>query len=432
MTDRRSTTNKRMPSSKRRGHPSDHARMPANECAPRCILTINGGSSSIKFAIYPYANSERDSTPLLVGGIDRIGTSGALLACADSQGHRFKQLLIRSRDHRGAAKELASFLRAHITPQSLVAVGHRVVHGGTQLRDHTVITKRVVAKLKGSIPLDLAHLPEEIMLIETMAREFPATVGVACLDTAFHRNMPVVAQQLPIPRRFMRQGIRRFGFHGLSYSYLMESLIHLAPDKAHGRIILAHLGSGASMAAVKAGQAMDTTMSFTPTAGLVMATRPGDMDPGLLVHLMRQIPLTPTAADRFINQNCGLRGVSGHSGDMRELHRLAGKNPACRDAINFFCYSSQKTIGSLAAGMGGLDVLVFSGGIGENDALVREEICRGLEFLGITLNVRANARAAPIISRHSSRVLVRIIATDEQQMIARIVRQLVTDGGISM
>lgn len=388
------------------------------------ILTVNGGSSSIKFAVYAAKARKPDDRPLLFGSIDGIGTSRVQLQAFDSRSHLLDTKPVRGQDHQKAAAILTDFLREYSYGNRITAVGHRVVHGGTHLNRHTVITAKVIAELKRSVPLDLAHLPREIVLIQAMIEAFPNAIQVACLDTAFHRNLPRVAQLFPIPRSLSRTGIRRFGFHGLSYSFLMEELQRIAPAQARGRVILAHLGSGASMAAVKAGRPVDTTMGFTPTAGLIMATRPGDMDPGLLVHLMRQIPLTPAAADRFINEDCGLRGISGRTGDMRQLHKLAPHNASCRDAIQAFCQRAREAIGSLAAGMGGLDILVFSGGIGENDAAVRRDICSGLEFIGIRLNAQANRKARQVISAAKASVRVCVIATDEQKMIARIVRKL--------
>ncbi len=388
------------------------------------ILTVNGGSSSIKFAVYPARAKKPDDRPLLFGGIEGIGTNRMRLQVFDSRARLLVTKQVRGRNHRKAAAILTNFLRQNPYGDRIAAVGHRVVHGGTRLNRHTVITAKVLAELKQSVPLDPAHLPGEIMLILAMTDAFPAAIQVVCLDTAFHLNLPRAAQLFPIPQSLTRRGVRRFGFHGLSYSFLMEALQRIVPSHARGRVILAHLGSGASMAAVNGGRPVDTTMGFTPTAGLVMATRPGDMDPGLLVYLMRRIPLTPAAADRFINEDCGLKGISGRTGDMRQLHQLASRSASCREAIQAFCRRARAAIAALAAGMGGLDVLVFSGGIGEHDAAVRRDICSGLDFIGVRLNPEANRKHRQAISAANADVLVFVIPTDEQKMIARIVRNL--------
>ncbi len=274
-------------------------------------------------------------------------------------------------------------------------------------------------------PLDLAHLPREIALIESFAKAFPAVPQVACFDSAFHQNMPAVAKRLPIPRRFTDAGVRRLGFHGLSFAYLLEELERLAGKKtACGKIILAHLGSGASMAAVNAGKPLDTTMAFTPTAGLIMGTRPGDMDPGLLIYLMRSENMSAQQADEFINQQCGVLGIAQSTSDMRELSARRSTDPRAAEALESFCYSAKKWIGALAAAMGGLDTLVFSAGIGEHAPDIRQEICTGLEFLGARLDPDRNLQNAPVISAGNSPLTIRVIPTDEEIMMARIVADL--------
>ncbi len=401
------------------GHPSAAKTAMA---APR-ILTVNGGSSSIKFAVYPVGAGKPDDRPELSGSMEGIGTHRCRLKAVDAASRLICSKKVHARNHHHAAKVMVEFLRATLLSSSISAVGHRVVHGGIHLNRHTRITAGIIRELKQSVPLDMAHLPREIILIESMIAAYPGAMQVACLDTAFHRTLPPVARLYAIPRKFARQGLRRYGFHGLSYSFLMEELWRMTPAKAKGRVILAHLGSGASMAAVSNGRPVDTTMGFTPVAGLVMATRPGDLDPGLLVHLMRRLALSPAAAERFINEDCGLKAVSGRTGDMRDLHRLARRDAACREAVALFCRRARGAIGALAAEMGGLDILVFSGGIGENDAMVRRSICRNLDFLGVRLASSANNKASRIVSRPGSRVLVCVIPTDEEKMIAAIVRR---------
>jgi acetate kinase len=283
----------------------------------------------------------------------------------------------------------------------------------------------VIAELKSAEPLDLAHLPREIALIEAFGKAFVDVPQVACFDTAFHRHLPRVAQLLPIPRKYSDGGVRRFGFHGLSYSYLMSELARIAKPQAAGRVILAHLGSGASMAAVRGGEPIDTTMAFTPTAGLVMGTRPGDLDPGLLVYLSRIEKWTPDQMDDFLNSRCGLLGVSQTSADMQDLQKREANDPRAAEAVELFCYQARKWIGALAGALGGLDTLIFSGGIGEHAPEIRRRICEGLEFLGLRLDARLNSDVAPLISTPQSSVAVRVIPTDEEIVIARIVRELI-------
>jgi len=271
-------------------------------------------------------------------------------------------------------------------------------------------------------PLDLAHLPREIAMIEAFEAHFPSVRQVACFDTAFHRDLPRVAQLLPIPRRYDRAGVRRLGFHGLSYTYLMEELGRLGADG--GRIVLAHLGSGASMAAVKDGRPVDTSMAFTAMAGLVMGTRCGDLDPGFLVYLMREEKLGADQIDDFISKQCGLLGVSETSPDMHELIGRRTTDTRAAEAVELFCYQARKQIGAYAAALDGLDSLVFAGGIGEHSPEVRSEICLGLGFLGVEIDPDANAANSVLISTSDSRVSVRVIPTDEEIVIARIVLRL--------
>ena len=310
---------------------------------------------------------------------------------------------------------------------NITGIGHRVVHGGLHLVDHTIIDAKVLDQLRAATALDSSHLPREIALIEAFAKQFPGIQQVACFDTAFHKNLPMVAKQLPIPRKYFDQGIHRFGFHGISYSYLMKTLLRLGGQAAvNGRVILAHLGSGASMAAVKNGKPIDTTMSFTPIAGLVMGTRPGDLDPGLMVYLMRSERLSPDQFDELLNKRCGLLGVSGTSADMRDLTQHRNSDPHAADAIDLFCYEAKKRIGAFAAAMGGVDTIVFAGGIGENSADARLGICTGLKFLGIELGKELNAAHQAVIS--TGPVVVRVIATNEELMIASIVFGLLPNG----
>ena len=383
-----------------------------------CILTINGGSSSIKFALY------RVDEPLqrrLYGKVDRIGLSGTNLTFHGPDGKPQPSLGFVASDHKSAANFLIDWLEKRDGFTSIVAVGHRVVHG----MKHTapeLVSHELLDELQRIRPYDPEHLPREIELIEAFRQRYPKLPQVACFDTAFHRTMPRVAKLLPIPRRFDAKGIQRYGFHGLSYAYLMEELARLGdPAATTGRVILAHLGNGASMAAVDDGKSIDTSMGFTPTAGLVMSTRSGDLDPGLLSFLARSEQMTPTQFDRMVNRESGLLGVSEISSDMRDLLAQETGDVRAAEAVALFCYQAKKWIGSFAAALGGLDTLVFAGGIGENAPLVRARICEGLSFLGIELNEARNAENAAVISSDAGRVVVRVIRTDEELMIARSV-----------
>jgi acetate kinase len=304
-----------------------------------------------------------------------------------------------------------------------------VVHGGSKYSKPQRITAEMVEELHQLSPFDPEHLPEEILLTEAFHRRFPDLPQVACFDTAFHHDLPRVARLLPIPRRYEAQGVRRYGFHGLSYSFLMGELARLGdPTASTGRVILAHLGNGASMAAVRDGKSIDTSMGFTPAAGLVMSTRSGDLDPGLLWYLARTEKMSTKQFNEMINHESGLLGISETSSDLRDLLAREADDVRAAEAVALFCYQAKKWIGSFAAALGGLDTLVFAGGIGENAPLLRARICEGLGFLGIELNERRNAQTAGVISTDASRVAVRVIRTDEEQMIAETVCRLLDLG----
>jgi acetate kinase len=382
------------------------------------VLAINGGSSSIKFVLY------QTGEPLerkLHGKVDRIGLSGTNLTFSDATGSRQDSLNIAASDHKSAASFLIDWLEEQPGFASVRAVGHRVVHG----MQHTapeLVTAELLDELHRLRPYDPEHLPREIELIEAFRQRHPKLPQVACFDTAFHRTMPRVAKLLPIPRRFDAKGVQRYGFHGLSYAYLMEELKRLGdPAAAKGRVILAHLGNGASLAAVRDGKSIDTSMGFTPTAGLVMSTRSGDLDPGLAPYLARTEQITAKQFYEMVNQQSGLLGVSEISPDMRDLLAQEAADMRAAEAVALFCYQAKKWIGSFAAALGGLDTLVFSAGIGENCPSIRARICDGLGFLGIELNERRNAANAEVISKDAGQIAVRVIRTDEELMIARSV-----------
>jgi acetate kinase len=382
------------------------------------ILTINGGSSSIKFALYEAAKPLKRG---LYGTVDRIGLTGTNLTFHDADEKPQSSRKLAAADHKSAANSLIDWLEEQNDFKSVRAVGHRVVHG-MKHTEPELVTPELLEELHRISPNDPDHLPREIELIETFRQRHPKLPQVACFDTAFHQTMPRVAKLLPIPRRFDAKGIQRYGFHGLSYAFLMEELARLGdPAATKGRVILAHLGNGASMAAVLDGKSIDTSMCFTPTAGLVMSTRTGDLDPGLAPYLSRTEQMTTKQFYEMVNHKSGLLGVSETSSDMRDLLDHEKQDVRAAEAVALFCYQAKKWIGAYAAALGGLDTLVFAGGIGENAPLVRARICEGLGFLGVELNETRNKNTAGIISADASRVPVRVIRTDEELMIARSV-----------
>jgi acetate kinase len=382
------------------------------------ILTINGGSSSIKFALYAAVKALKRG---LCGTVDRIGLSGTNLKFHEADGKPETSLKLEAADHNSAANALIDWLEEQINFKSVTGVGHRVVHG-MKHTEPEIVTRKLLDELHRISPYDPDHLPSEIELIETFRQRHPKLPQLACFDTAFHQTMPRVAKLLPIPRRYDAKGIQRYGFHGLSYAYLMEELARLGDLAAKkGRVILAHLGNGASMAAVRDGKSIDTSMCFTPTAGLMMSTRSGDLDPGLAPYLARTEKMTTQQFYKMVNHESGLLGVSETSSDMRDLLNREKRDVRAAEAVALFCYQAKKWIGAYAAALGGLHTLVFAGGIGENAPVIRARICDGLDFLGIELDKSRNAKTAAVISRNSSRVTVRVIRTDEELMIARSV-----------
>jgi acetate kinase len=383
------------------------------------ILTINGGSSSIKFALFETGASFHR---ILGGGIDRIGKPGATLRVKGLNPGDSISRPVTAPDLTAAVGTLIDGIEERSGHDAFTAVGHRVVHGGPKYSQPQRITAEMVADLRKLSPFDPEHLPEEILLTEEFHRRFPDLPQVACFDTAFHHDLPRVAQLLPIPRRYEAQGVRRYGFHGLSYAFLMGELARQAGmDAAQGRVILAHLGNGASLAAVHRGKSMDTSMSFTPTAGVPMSTRTGDLDPGLIWYLARTEHLDAKGFNEMVNFKSGLLGVSETSSDMRDLLEHEKQDVRAAEAVALFCYQVKKWIGAFAAALGGLDTLVFAGGIGENAPVIRGRICNGLGFLGIELDEKQNATNEGVISAKTSGITVRVIPTDEERMIARMV-----------
>lgn len=378
------------------------------------ILVINGGSSSIKFALYELDDQlER----LMHGQLESIGTGTAKLNFYTTT--QKGTLPVNAPDYETGAYALIDWLEQQEEFDSVMAVGHRIVHG-MRHTEPELISIDLLEELKGFCEYAPEHLPGEIKLIEIFVKRFPALSQIACFDTAFHDTMPNVAKLLPIPRKFYDQGIRRYGFHGLSYSYLLEKLFQTKGEAvARGRVIMAHLGNGASLAAVRDGQCLDTSMGFTPTGGLPMSTRTGELDPGVVWYLIKKENLDPQQLNDLLNHQSGLLGISGTSTDMRELIERQAYDQKAADAVEVFCYQIRKYIGAYAAVLGGIDTLIFSGGIGENSSEVRARICAGLSFLGIELDEQKNKNNEQLISASNANVEIHVIKTDEELMIAR-------------
>jgi len=386
------------------------------------ILTINTGSSSLKVALYEMGRGE---SRILSGEVERIGAPWGQMRLKDAHGVTVFDHGSDFPDPGAALEAVLAWLRRH-RPElvSLDAVGHRVVHGGIQYQEPQWVTTQFIATLHGMVPLAPDHLPQSIQAMQVAVKAYPNLPQVACFDTAFHRHVPRIAQLYPLPRHFADQGLIRYGFHGLSYEYIMQELRTVAPKEAEGRVLIAHLGSGASMAAVRGGIGIDTTMGFTPAGGLMMGTRSGDLGPGVFLYLLAERGMKQTALNDLLNRQSGLLGVSGISADMRDLLERASADAHAAEAVALFCYQAKKYLGALTAVLGGLDTLVFTGGIGERAAAIRLRICADLEFLGIRLDPRRNEAHAPVISREGSSTTVRVMKTDENLMIAKTVCRL--------
>lgn len=382
------------------------------------ILAINGGSSSIKFALFEANGALRK---ILEGAIERIGLPETKFRVKGlNSANDFLQLVTAS-DHTAAVNVLMDWIEGCAGDWALTAIGHRIVHGGPNYSDPQKFTAELIEELRRLSPFDPEHLPQELLLTSAFQRRFPNVPQVACFDTAFHHDLPRVARMLPIPRRYEALGVRRYGFHGLSYAFLMSELARVAGmGAAHGRIILAHLGNGASLVAVQGGKSIDTSMSLTPTAGVPMGSRSGDLDPGLYWYLARTEGLDAKQFNEMVNFQSGLLGVSETSSDMRTLLDHEIQDVRAAEAVALFCYQVKKCIGGFAAALDGLDTLVFSGGIGENASTIRTRICNGLGFLGIELDEKQNAANGDVISMAASPVAVRVIRTDEERMIAEM------------
>jgi acetate kinase len=372
------------------------------------VLCLNAGSSSLKFSIWDAAEC------LGEGEVEEIGRPGAF-AWLRTPGAPSRRLPGQWADHGDAAAGVFALLGEHALPAP-AGVGHRLVHGGPRHVAPERVTAALIAELRALIPLAPLHLPSGLAGVEAVAARFPALPQAVCFDTAFHRELPEIARRLPLPRTLAdAAGIERFGFHGLSYEYVLDRL----GPAGRGRVVIAHLGSGASMAAVREGRPVDTTMGLTPAGGFMMGTRTGDLDPGVLLYLMREQGYDAERLDRLVNKESGLLGVSGASADMKTLLQRRARDGAARLAVAMFCYQARKQVGAFAAAMGGLDTLAFTGGIGERAAPVRAEICEGLGHLGVRLDPARNAAHDDPLSAPGSGCAVRVVPTREDLMIAR-------------
>ena len=390
--------------------------------AARCILTINGGSSSIKFALFEAENTLRR---IVAGEVARIGQSDATFTIHGGGSSADVSRSVDAIDHSKAIDALIAWVDQTCSRESLIAIGHRLVHGGPDFYESQRISPSMLWTLRGLTSFDPEHMPEELLLAETLHRNFPDLPQVACFDTAFHHDLPQVAKRLPIPRRYEALGIRRYGFHGLSYTFLMQELARVDDCAAiNGRVVLAHLGNGASVAAVLDGKSIDTSMGFTPSAGVPMSTRSGDLDPGIAWYLERNEGMSAKQFNTMINAESGLLGISETSSDVRDLLAIESHDVRAAEALDIFCYGIKKQIGAYAAALGGIDTLVFAGGIGEKAATIRARICAGLGFLGIALDPSRNDQHAALISADTARVAVRVIHTDEELIIAKSVNRI--------
>lgn len=379
------------------------------------VAVVNAGSSSVKFGFY---DSEGDEPLLLKGQVEQIGVSPTLSA-SDGEGKDLaeKSWPAEGFGHNQAMAAILETARELLPGSTVVGVGHRVVHGGTRFAAPVEVTGKIIAELEELTPLAPLHQPHNLSPIKAIAEKMPHIRQVACFDTAFHQTQPHLAQAFALPREISEAGVRRYGFHGLSYDYVSGRLREVAPDLAQKRIIIAHLGNGASLCAIHEGKSVATTMGFTAVEGLVMGTRCGSIDPGVLIYLMDERGMDARGLEKLVYKQSGLLGVSGISSDMRTLRQ--SDDPRAREAIDLFIYRIVREIGSLSAALGGLDGLVFTGGIGLRDAKTRREVAAGCAWLGAELNEDRNASGDGLISTDSSRLPMWVVATDEERVIAR-------------
>jgi acetate kinase len=380
-------------------------------------LVLNAGSSSLKFCVFQRSSGQRWRLEAR-GQIEGLGTSPRLSAKGANGERLIDQALSPSvRDGRNAIEALAAWLRLRYSGARVLGVGHRVVHGGQSFDGPTILCKRVVAELYDLVPLAPLHQPHNLAAINAVFERLPNVPQVACFDTSFHRGHPAVASLVPLPRELCKSGLERYGFHGISYEYIASVLPDVAPEIAGGRVIVAHLGSGASLCALQNGKSIDSTLGFTALDGLCMGTRPGALDPGVVLYLFQSLGLSSKEVETILYKKSGLLGISEISNDMRDL--LGRSEPAAQLAVDYFVYRVAKEIGALTAVLGGIDGLVFTAGIGENSPEIRKRICAASAWLGIDLDEAANNRRESQISTQQSKVSVWVIPTNEELMIAR-------------
>lgn len=387
--------------------------------SPRLLLTINAGSSSIKFAVFA-ANASL--ARVLWGSVERIGLAEAELNIHKPPPNNATRHAFQGTNRSSCINTFLAALKAEIGNVPPQIIGHRIVHGGPNYFEPAVISENMLSELEQLGRFAPEHIPPALTLVKELKTCFPDTPQVACFDTGFHASLPTVAKLLPLPRKFSEKGIQRYGFHGLSYSYAMEELIRIQdPAATNGRVIIAHLGNGASLAAIQDGKCIDTTMSLTPAGGLVMSSRSGDLDPGLVSYFCRVEGMSPEQFHRMVNLESGLLGISETSSDVRDLLSREFSDHRAKEALEIFCYQAKKGIGAYAAALGGLNTLVFTGGIGENSSIIRDRICNGLQFLGLVLDPQKNAENAAVISAPNKQgaVTARVIPADEELYIAR-------------
>ncbi len=383
-------------------------------------LVLNAGSSSLKFCVFQRPASE-DLRLEARGQIESIGTCPRL-SVKNAAGKSVAEAEVAVRDGSEAIDELALWLSSKYAGSRVLGVGHRVVHGGQRFAGPTLVNPQVLSQLRELVPLAPLHQPHNLAAIEAVCKRLPDVPQVACFDTSFHRGQPAVAELVPLPREIRQAGVQRYGFHGLSYEYIASVLPEVAPELANGRVIVAHLGSGASMCAMREGKSIDTTLGFTALDGLCMGTRPGSIDPGCVLHLFQGLNLSVAEVEKILYKESGLLGISGISSDMRDL--LGRTEPEAQLAVDYFVYRAAKEIASLAAVLGGIDALVFTAGIGENSAEIRRRICESSAWLGISLDGEANAAKGPRITTTQSKVSAWVIPTNEELMIARHMSRL--------
>jgi len=393
------------------------------------ILTINAGSSSIKLALFTLNDTLKQS---FEAAIENIGQPSATLQISGEAGSNDTPGSVAAPDHQAAAEVLIEWLKQHVPIDAVSAIGHRIVHGGPKYFEPCIINDELLKDLDELTIFDPEHLPIEIKLIETFQRLLPNCQQVACFDTAFHHDLPSMARLLPIPRQYEAKGIRRYGFHGLSYTFVLKEVRRLdGDDAANGRLVLAHLGNGVSLAAVRGGKSIDTTMGLTPASGVPMSTRSGDLDPGLALYLAKSEDMDAAQFNDLVNFRSGLLGISETTADMHALLEHEAEDQRAKETIDLFCYQVKKSIGAYSAALGGLDWLVFTGGMGENAPRIRARICEGLEFLGITIDESRNNGNESVISADGSKVAVRVIHADEAATIAQNVWHIVSEKDVT-